>query len=130
ARRGRGPGRRRSRRRVALPDDRPRTAAAPPGPPAPTATATARTLEFYVFGTSRLKSLTVTVDGTSTTVRDRALPYRKVVRIPPESTSWRLDYRFGEGTYAIAVTVDGSERGGAGGSSRGPDITDSAEGVV
>ncbi|MEV5830770.1 serine/threonine-protein kinase [Spirillospora sp. NPDC052242] len=117
-------------------DERPaavasRPSARPAGTIPPSANRTAaRTLEFYVFGSSRLESLTITVNGKRTAVRDRRLPYRKVVRIPAEPTSWRLDYRFGEGTFAIAVSVDGSERGGAGGSSRGPDVTDSAEGTV
>lgn len=122
-------------------DDRPGTAATPGGtagsagsvaPSPPPSSATTRALEFYVFGTSTLKSLTMTVNGESVTVRDRRLPYRRVVRIPPETqrTTWRLDYRFGEGTFSIAVSVDGRERGSAGGSSRGPDVARSIDGAV
>ncbi|WUH97811.1 serine/threonine protein kinase [Spirillospora sp. NBC_00431] len=109
------------------------SAAAPPSTSAPASSpAGTRTLEFYVFGTSTAKSLTTTVNGRSVTVRNRRLPYRRTVQIPPEPqrTTWRIAYRFGAGTFVTKVIVDGEERSSTGGSSVRPDVTDSHKGAV
>ncbi|TDD29247.1 serine/threonine protein kinase [Actinomadura sp. KC06] len=120
------------------PDDGPETATAEPSgsastsSTAPASAPTTRTLEFYIFGTSTLRSLTTTVNGESVTVRNKRLPYRRVVQIPPEPqrVTWRIDYRFGAGTYVTKVIVDGTERSSAGGSSASKDVSDSYNGAV
>ncbi|MFI0373413.1 serine/threonine-protein kinase [Actinomadura sp. 1N219] len=120
-------------------DDEPETAKAEPsaGPSttssaAPASAPTTRTLEFYIFGTSMLRSLTTTVNGQRVTVRNKRLPYRRVVQIPaePQRVAWRIDYRFGAGTYVTKVIVDGTERSSAGGSSASQDVSDSYKGTV
>ncbi|MFI0410036.1 serine/threonine-protein kinase [Actinomadura sp. 3N508] len=120
------------------PDDEPETATARPsstpatGRTAPASAPATRTLEFYIFGTSPLRSLTTTVNGQSVTVRNQRLPYRRVVQIPaePQRVAWRIDYRFGAGTFVTKVIVDGTERSSAGGSSESKDVSDSYKGAV
>ncbi|TDB82295.1 serine/threonine protein kinase [Actinomadura sp. KC216] len=119
-------------------DDEPETATARPGNTlatgrtAPASDPATRTLEFYVFGTSPLRSLTTIVNGQSVTVRNKRLPYRRVVQIPaePQRVTWRIDYRFGAGTFVTKVIVDGTERSSTGGSSESKDVSDSYKGAV
>lgn len=92
----------------------------------------ARTLEFFVFGKTTLRSLTTTVNGQAVTVNDLPLPYRRVVDIPqwPERSTWRVDYHHTAGEFMLRVIVDGIEHGGAGSSSTRDDIQDHSEGVI
>jgi serine/threonine protein kinase len=107
-----------------------RTPASPAVTPA--ATPKTRTLEFYAFGTARLKSLTTVVNGQAVTVRNVPLPYRRTVEIPqwPEPSTWRIDYHHTTGNFRCVVSVDGSYGGGASSSSTGGDHADSRDGVV
>jgi hypothetical protein len=122
-------------------DDHPETIRVGPGvtpsspraalPAASGGTSATRTLEFYFFGTTTLKSLTTTVNGQSVTVRNRRLPYRRTVQIPRERTTWRIAYRFAAGTLVSKVIVDGAELSGMQGfSAGGKDLTDSHKGTV
>jgi hypothetical protein len=70
-----------------------------------------RTLEFYMTGDVRLTSVTYTVNGRATTLRNVRLPWRQVVQVPPlpRRTKWRLQYRFPPGEVRWRVLVNGFE---------------------
>ncbi|WP_157995987.1 serine/threonine-protein kinase [Thermomonospora amylolytica] len=90
----------------------PAASQAPGDRPSPTATATrapARTLEFLLTGDVTLTSLTYTVNGRTTTLRNVRLPWRRSFAIPalPQRTTWRIEYRFPPGTVRRTVSVDG-----------------------
>ncbi|WP_433475144.1 serine/threonine-protein kinase [Spirillospora sp. CA-142024] len=94
---------------------------------APSPTARTRVLEFYVTGNVRLTSLTYTVNGKSTTLKNVKLPWRTAIDIPadPGSAKWRIKYRHKEGQVSYRVVVDrimngwGSASGNTTGESHG-----------
>ncbi|MBT2206524.1 serine/threonine-protein kinase [Actinomadura sp. NEAU-AAG7] len=102
-----------------------------PGSAAPTPLRTAsavpaarsRVLEIRLTGDVRLTSLTYTVGGRSTTLRNVALPWKTAVDIPayPPSVPWRIRYRHPNGEVDYRVFVDRilNGSGGRGGSTSG-----------
>ncbi|GAB3971378.1 hypothetical protein GCM10027615_30000 [Plantactinospora veratri] len=111
----------------------PRPTTSPAPPPASTLAARqTRTLEFYVFGRTTLKSLTTTVNGEAVTVRDVRLPYQRTVEIPMtlNQTTWRIDYRITTGNLNYVVLVDGVERGTGTASTTGDETQKFADGTV
>ncbi|MEN3607964.1 serine/threonine-protein kinase [Plantactinospora sp. ZYX-F-223] len=123
-----------------LPDEPEAGATTPPQPstppvPPPASTVAVRqtrTLEFYVFGRTTLKSLTITVNGEAVTVRNVPLPYRRTVEISmaENQTTWRIDYRITTGNLSCVVLVDGVERYNGNGSTTGAETQRSANGKV
>ncbi|MEW2357555.1 serine/threonine-protein kinase [Spirillospora sp. NPDC029432] len=116
---------------IAWPSPGPDAAGAPPSA-APSQTVrtsrpSTRTLEFYVTGDVRLTSMTYTVNGRDTTLRNVRLPWRQVVQIPalPRQTKWRLRYKFPPGEVRWRVLVDGFGAASGMSSARGrPSIGD------
>ncbi|MEO3928963.1 serine/threonine-protein kinase [Micromonosporaceae bacterium B7E4] len=123
-----------------LPDEPEAGTTTPPPsstPPAPAPASTVavrqtRTLEFYVFGRTTLKSLTITVNGEAVTVRNVPLPYRRTVEISmaENRTTWRIDYRITTGNLSCVVLLDGVERYNGNGSTTGRETDGSGHGVV
>jgi serine/threonine protein kinase len=93
------------------------TTNSPPRPSIPvtqvqTQEVTTRTLEFYVFGSATVRSLTTTVNGgDSMTVTNVALPWRRIVQIPPrpQRTSYRIDWDLAGGSMNYVIITDGNE---------------------
>ncbi|MFD0852611.1 hypothetical protein ACFQ07_10270, partial [Actinomadura adrarensis] len=81
----------------------PTSAAQTSRPPSP------RQLEFYFTGNVRLTSVTYTVNGRTTTVKNAKLPWRTVVQIPalPQRTKWRMSFKFPPGEIRYRVLVNG-----------------------
>lgn len=82
-----------------------------------------RVLEIYLTGDVTLTSLTYTINGKSTTLKNVDLPWRTAIDIPaaPGSTTWRVKYRHKRGDVAYRVVVDRimTGQGGAGGNTSG-----------
>lgn len=119
----------------AAPDpSRPPVPTTPPStaPAEPAATAQDRTLEFFLFGHTTLKSVTTTVNGHTVTLHDVKLPYRRVVVIPrsPQRSTWRIAYLIGKGEISWKVLVDDQEYGSGDSSSTNPDVKDHSDGVI
>ncbi|MEQ4304118.1 protein kinase [Plantactinospora sp. B6F1] len=91
-----------------------------------------RTLEFYIFGRTTVKSLTTTVNGEAVTVRDVPLPYRRTVEIPaaPQQTSWQIDYHITTGNLNYVVLVDGFQYANGNVSTTGRETQKSADGKL
>ncbi|URN08770.1 serine/threonine protein kinase [Actinomadura madurae] len=100
----------------------PTAQAAAPATPSPPAERT-RVLEFYLTGDVTLTSLTYTINGKSTTLKDVELPWRTAVDIPaaPGSAEWSIKYRHPRGEVGYRVVVDRimNGYGGGGGNTSG-----------
>jgi Protein kinase domain len=101
-------------------------------PPVPVASPATRTVEFYAYGKTTVKTLTTAVDDQAVTVRDVRLPYRRTVQIAPwpAPATWRVTFHCTAGVFDCVVTVDGADVGGAGQWSNGPDMTDDKTGKI
>lgn len=102
-------------------------------PPSPSASPTPppRTLEFQFTGGVTLLWVSYTVNGKTTTVRNRRPPWQVRVSVPalPTRSAWKLRFRFSAGEVSYRVLVDGFQvRSGVAGSS-GP-YTDQDSGTV
>ncbi|GAA2432137.1 hypothetical protein GCM10010191_52610 [Actinomadura vinacea] len=91
-----------------------------------------RTLEFYITGDVRLTSVTFTVNGQDTTLKNVKLPRRQIVRIPaaPQRSEWRLRFRFPPGQVAWRVLIDGFETSTGGSGSAGRSGTGDYDGTA
>ncbi|MEO3823324.1 serine/threonine-protein kinase [Actinomadura sp. B10D3] len=91
------------------------TQAAPATPSSPAERT--RVLEFYLTGDVTLTSLTYTVNGKSTTLKNVELPWRTAVDIPaaPGSAKWSIRYRHRPGDVGYRVVVDRIMNGYGGG---------------
>ncbi|WP_242902760.1 serine/threonine-protein kinase [Actinomadura terrae] len=97
-----------------------RTASASPA-------ARSRVLEIRLDGDVRLTSLTYTINGRTTTLRNVALPWKVAVDVPkyPPPAAWRIRYRHPTGEVGYHVFVDrilagaGSKGGGTSGGGQG-----------
>ncbi|MPZ81693.1 MAG: protein kinase [Actinophytocola sp.] len=109
-----------------------RTTTTTTAPVAPITESDDRTLEIIVSGESTLYSLTTTVRGQAESVRNVALPWRRIVDIPawPEPVAWRIDYHHSAGSFGYEIIVDGQTYASGGEDSTGQDVTDFAEGTV
>jgi serine/threonine protein kinase len=101
----------------APPTPKPSPSPTPPPSPSPSAAATVR-LEFFFTGNGSLSSLTYVVNGTTTTLRNVKLPWRKAIAVPERGIAgtWRLRYTVASGTAHFTVLRNGFELqfGGAG----------------
>ncbi|MFI0355819.1 serine/threonine-protein kinase [Actinomadura sp. 9N407] len=112
--------------------DPPTGAASPKTSPVVRTTAPAtRTMEFFVTGTVVLTSLTYTVNGRSTTLKDVKLPWRKVVTVPawPQRSSWRIHYRFPPGEVSWRLLINGFATATGGSTARGKSSEDGSDGL-
>ncbi|HZE41522.1 MAG TPA: hypothetical protein VE172_22205, partial [Stackebrandtia sp.] len=79
-----------------------------------------RTLQFRLTGSTSLSTVTYTVNGEPTTVKDVKLPWRRDVPIPPlpDKTKWTFKCRFPPGDITFRVFIDGymTQSGSAGAS--------------
>jgi hypothetical protein len=98
----------------------------------PAASPATRTVEFYAYGKTTVKTLTTAVDDQAVTVRDVQLPYRRTVQVPPSPATarWRVAFHCTAGVFKCAVLVDGSEVGGAGQWSNNPDMKGDEDGEI
>lgn len=122
-------------REPSAPDPAPSTSSSAPSATTssvPAAAPKPRTVEFYVFGNAPLKSLTTITNNQPETVRDRKLPYQRLVQIPPapHKDGWKVEYHFGAGNFTIVVNLDGSQIGSAGGFSTREDQKKAEEGQI
>ncbi|HEY3503544.1 MAG TPA: serine/threonine-protein kinase [Actinocatenispora sp.] len=105
------------------PDDAVPAPTRTPGPrptsPSPSPTPPPRTLEFQFSGDVTLLWVTYTVNGKTTTVRNRKPPWQVRVDVPaaPTTSTWKLRFRFSPGEVSYRVLVDGFQiRSGVAGS--------------
>jgi hypothetical protein len=117
--------------------DEPGSAAVLRAPNAPASTIRStqpalRTVEFYAFGRTTVKTLTTTLDGQAETVHDVPLPYRRTIRLAPWSKPivWRVAYHCTGGLFQCVVLVDGVDVGGYSTSSTGDEMRYDKEGTV
>jgi serine/threonine protein kinase len=98
----------------------------------PASSPATRTVEFYAYGQTTVKTLTTAVNDDAVTVRGIRLPYRRTVQIPPwpAAATWRVAYHCTEGVFECVVLVDGVEVGSPGHWSNGPDMKDDEKGEI
>ncbi|MGH3380433.1 MAG: serine/threonine-protein kinase [Actinoallomurus sp.] len=98
-------------------------AVTPTPTPAPSVTPAARTpgapshrMRFTVTGDVRLTSLTYTVNGSPTTLKNVRLPWRKTVGLPawPPRNSWAIRFRCPAGKVSYTVKMDDQHLGSTG----------------
>ncbi|MDQ7908161.1 hypothetical protein RB614_26910 [Phytohabitans sp. ZYX-F-186] len=100
------------------------TPAASPSAPAPPSTPAARQPHILVFtatGTARITSLTYTLDGESTKVGVRKLPWRLSVDVPSDGLrhEWGVVIEHGKGDVDVRAIFNGNVVGTARGSTSG-----------
>jgi hypothetical protein len=100
-------------------------------PAVQTSRASTRKLEFYMTGDVRLTSVTYTVNGRATTLKNVKLPWRQVVQIPvgPQRSRWRLRYRFPPGEIRWRVLIDGFDTASGNSAAAGRPGSGDADGI-
>jgi serine/threonine protein kinase len=103
-----------------------------PASTSPSTEPTLRTVEFYAFGRTTVKTLTTTLDGRTETVHDVPLPYRRTIRLAPWSQpiAWRIEYHCTRGLFQCVILVDGLEVDGYGSSTTGEEMRDDKAGTI